>query len=206
MEYEGLEIATNDDVYEPSEDSLLAADTILEELNKLSGNLEVIDMGCGSGILGLVAATNPNVDKVTFADVSDKALDLCRINISRNMGKVRSNCEVIKSDLFADIMGMFDMIIFNAPYLPEDENDKLANAWYGGANGIEVSKKFLSQAIDHMADGGEIILVVSSLGDIETLKDEINSLELYITREIKQHIHFEDIIVLVIAKAIYAGS
>lgn len=206
MEYEGLDITTNDDVYEPSEDSLLAADTVLEELNKLSGNLEVIDMGCGSGILGLVAATNPNVDKVTFVDISDKALDLCKSNINRNMGKVRSNCDVIRSDLFSEVMGLFDVIIFNAPYLPEGEKDKLSNAWYGGANGIEVSKKFLNQAVDHMADGGEIILVVSSLGDVETLRDEVNSLELYITREIKQHIHFEDIIVMVITKAIYAGS
>ncbi len=210
MEYAGLEITTDNEVYEPAEDSFLAADTVLEELNKLEGGLNVIDIGCGSGILGLVAATNANVGKVLFVDTNDRALELCRVNINRNMGIVRADCDVVKSDLFAEVTGKFDMIIFNSPYLPSDEKekskDKLASAWSGGEAGIEVSKKFLHQVVSHMADGAEVILVVSSLGDVETLQNEINALGLYVAGEKKQHISFEDIIVMVIGKVSYIGS
>ncbi len=206
MEYAGLDITTNEEVYEPAEDSLLAADVISEELDKLEGTLSVLDIGCGTGILGLVAATNPNVERVIFADINEKALDLCRLNIGRNMGIVRANCDVIKSDLFSEIKENFNMIIFNSPYLPEGGKDKLSSAWYGGETGIEVSTRFLHQAVDHMSDNAEIILVVSSLGDLETLRKEINSLGLYIKRENKEHIHFEDIIVMVLVKTISIGS
>ena len=57
-----------------------------------------------------------------------------------------------------------------------------------------------------MADGAEVILVVSSLGDVETLQNEINALGLYVAGEKKQHISFEDIIVMVIGKVSYIGS
>jgi release factor glutamine methyltransferase len=206
MEYGGLEITTAEDVYEPAEDSFLSAEIVMAELNKYSGMLKVIDIGCGSGILGLVAATNPNVGKVVFADINDRALDLCRANISRNAGIVRADCDVVKSDLFSDITESFDIIIFNAPYLPEGKDDKMASAWYGGEKGIEVSKKFLGQAVDHMSNGAEIILVESSLGDLNALREEINALGLSVTAENKAHIHFEDIVVMILAKTVSIGS
>lgn len=206
MEYAGLDITISEDVYEPAEDSFLAAETITEELDKFEGRLSVADIGCGCGILGLVAGTNPNVRRIVFGDINEKAVDLCRTNINRNMALVGADCEAVKSDLFSDINGNFDLIIFNAPYLPDNDNDKMASTWYGGASGVELSVKFLGEAVDHIADGGEIILVVSSFGDIETLKERINGLNLYIAREKRQHISFEDIIVMVLARTAWFGS
>jgi len=200
MEYRGVQITTNGMVYEPAEDSFLAAEMVTDELGKMEGDLSVIDMGCGSGILGIVAGICENVTKVVFADVSNEALDLARTNLQRNRDVIRAECDFTKSDLFGSVEGNFNLIIFNAPYLPEGKDDKLANAWYGGKSGIEVASEFVGQAVDHMKEGGKIILVVSSLGDLQALKQEISARELVVDREQKARIGFEDIIAMVLSK------
>ena len=206
MDYEGLEIATDDNVYAPAEDSFLAAETVKEELDSFEGSVSVADIGCGSGILGLVAGTNPNVDKVVFADINDDAVRLCQANVDRNCPVVRANCVVKKSDLFSEVSGNFDLIIFNAPYLPDNDTSRLARAWYGGRTGIEVSVEFLRQAVNHMNDNSRVIIVESSFGDIDALNKEISDLGLYLIREKRQHISFEDIVVMVLGRADWFGS
>ncbi len=206
MEYAGLDILTNDNVYIPAEDSFLAADMIREELDSMEGGVEVLEIGCGSGILGLVAASNANVKRVVFADINDDALELCKENIRRNSDRISAECEVVKSDLFSNVEGMFDMIIFNAPYLPDGDDMKLSEAWYGGEKGIEVSEKFIDSATDFLKAYGKIILVVSSLGDLEKLRGTINLRGLSVEREQKVHVDFEDIIALVLGKHEYYGS
>ncbi len=206
MEYEGLDIALDDNVYEPAEDSFLAAETIIEELKEFDGSVRVADIGCGSGILGLVAGTNSNVEKVVFGDISDEALKLCQKNIDRNLMLIRADCTVKKSNLFSDINGNFDMIIFNAPYLPDNDDSKMTSTWYGGKTGIELSVEFLRQAVNHLNDSARIIMVESSFGDIEALNKEISELGLCICREKRQHISFEDIIVMVLMKEAWFGS
>ncbi|MHB1830119.1 MAG: HemK2/MTQ2 family protein methyltransferase [Candidatus Micrarchaeaceae archaeon] len=206
MEYAGLNILTNDNVYIPAEDSFLAADMVRVELDGMEGGVEVLEIGCGTGILGLVAAANVNVKRVVFTDINDDALELCKANIQRNSDRISAECEVIKSDLFSNVEGMFDMIIFNAPYLPDGDNIKMSEAWYGGEKGIEVSEKFINSATDFMKTNGKIVLIVSSLGDLEKLRATVNLRGLTVEREQKVHVDFEDIIALVLSKQDYFGS
>ena len=76
------------------------------------------------------------------------------------------------SDLFLNITGTFDTIIFNPPYLPLDpsEDHESALMTTGGATGIELLTRFLSEAKSHLHPGGKILFVCSSLtGDVEEL-------------------------------------
>jgi len=200
MEYEGLDLKTNDNVYEPAEDSFLAAEVVSDEIDKLGGQLGVLDMGCGCGIVGLLAGAKENVRSVTFADTSQEAVELARTNADRNRDIVHADCDFVKSDLFSSIDGRFDIIIFNAPYLAEGKGDKMSNAWYGGEHGVEVATAFLKQAVEHMNDHAEIVLIVSSLGDMQRLEEQMAPLGLAIDREQKTHVNFEDIVALVISK------
>ncbi len=206
MEYAGLDITTDENVYEPAEDSFLAAETIAEVMDSFEGSVAVADIGCGTGILGLVAGTNPNVGKIVFGDVSQDALRVCQKNVDNNFLLVKADCTVKKSDLFSDIDGEFDLIIFNAPYLPDNDKSSMASTWYGGRAGIELSVEFLRQAVGHMKDASKIVIVESSFGDIEALKGAISDLKLCICREKRQHISFEDIIVMVLEKEEWFGS
>lgn len=143
-----------EDVYRPAEDSYLMA----RHVNSFaSGN--VLDMGTGSGIQAVTAALKTEVDSVFAVDINPAALREAR-NRSDDAG-VSMKLSFLRSDLFAEVKGRYDWIIFNSPYLPpEGEADE--HAWAGGAGLIE---RFLSEARGHLEHGGSILLIYSSLSE-----------------------------------------
>lgn len=146
-------------IYQPAEDSYLLTEVLKQELPKLlekNPDLKFLEIGAGSGI-HLETAFNTGVKKenIFSCDINKKAVDHCNI--------LGFHC--IHSDLFKNIGGKFDVIIFNPPYLPEDkrepEDSKVATT--GGVKGSEIINEFLSQAKDYLKKDGRIYLVMSSL-------------------------------------------
>lgn len=131
----------------------------------LPDNQRVLDMGCGSGVLGLtLAAAKPGWD-VTLADVSPDALSLTR----ENAAKLEiSNAGFVESDLFSAIDGEFDGIVANLPYVPEGERATMARevlhdpalALFSGADGLDLIRKFVPAAFPHLKPGGWIVLEI----------------------------------------------
>lgn len=203
MDYDGLEIEVPEGVYAPREDSELAAAALKLTIEK-SGKekMRVADIGTGSGILGLCAASSRNVASVVFADINEKALSTALENLQRNSSKICAECSFSKSDLFSDVTGGFDIIVFNAPYLPHSASDKNieSKAWDGGPEGIELSIRFLKEATAHLAYDGRILLVVSSLGSTQRLEKEMGAMGLEIESSSKVHYFFEDIFALTLRK------
>jgi len=78
----------------------------------------------------------------------------------------------IKTNLFDDIVGCYDLITFNAPYLPFDSREPKSSqiATTGGIRGDEISIKFLKNARKHLDKDGKILLLVSSLTPINEIK------------------------------------
>ncbi|MBU0929738.1 MAG: methyltransferase [Nanoarchaeota archaeon] len=154
-------------MYEPAEDSFLLKKYVLEYSKG-----KVLDIGCGSGILA-EAALRKTKD-VLASDIDSKAVKHC----------LKKGINAIESNLFSNIKGKFDLIIFNPPYLPEDpdepEDSKLITT--GGKKGYELIERFLKSARIHMKKEGKILLVCSSLtGNVEKLfkrhKYKFNKLE-----------------------------
>ena len=143
-------------IYQPQEDSYL----LEKYVKKLSKGKKVLDLGAGSGIQS-IAALSSGAKKVLTVEVDKESISHCK-----NLG---INC--VKSDLFSNIKGKFDLIVFNPPYLPEDNREDLESkrATTGGKKGDEVILKFLKQAKKHLEDKGKILIIVSSL----TPKDNI---------------------------------
>jgi len=149
-------------IYSPQEDSYL-----LEKQVKIySKNRSVLDIGSGSGIQCL-AALNSGASSVTASDINPEVIAHLKSISKSNQNKIT----IIKSNLFNNIKSNFDLIIFNPPYLPEDEYEdsesKLVTT--GGKHGDEIILKFLNQAPSHLNKNGIILLLLSSL----TPKDEI---------------------------------
>ena len=69
------------------------------------------------------------------------------------------------SDLFQNVNGKFDLIIFNPPYLPEDqdEDDETALQVSGGKKGNEIFERFIKQAASYMKHDGKILTLISDL-------------------------------------------
>ncbi|MDE1823165.1 MAG: methyltransferase [Candidatus Micrarchaeota archaeon] len=198
-----LEIRVPEGVYEPREDSLLAR-AALGEIIEGAGKsgLTVLDVGTGSGILGLSAASYPNVSSVTMSDINEKALSAARENLQKNRAEMHAKCTFIRSDLFSGIRGKFGIIIFNAPYLPHSSIDTgmESRAWDGGEEGTELSIRFLDGALPHLEENGEILLVASSFGNMLQLRKGIERMGLKIEKTFKEHYFFEDIAALVILR------
>lgn len=143
-------------IYTPREDSYL----LEKEVKKYSKGKRVLDMGTGSGIQA-IAAKYFGAKSVIACDIADDAV--------KQLGLL--GIKTIKSDLFSEINGKFDLIVFNPPYLPEDrrENGESALATTVGIKGDEIILRFLEQVKEHLSERGIILLLVSSL----TPKDRI---------------------------------
>ena len=155
-----------EDVYRPAEDSYLLAKHV--EL-LVAGS--VLDMGTGSGIQAVSAAMKPSVESVMAVDINPAALEEAKKRAERE--GVSGKLTFVISDLFHEVNGRFDWIIFNSPYLPsEGEADE--RAWAGGAQLIE---RFLTEARDHLEPGGSILLIYSSLSEPDMRGYKVKLLE-----------------------------
>ncbi len=164
FEYEDLILVVPEEVYEPREDSFLIA----QEIKKINlKNKTVLEIGVGSGILSLIAAKTAK--KIVSVDINNSAVIAAQKNSERNQIK---NIEVLKSDLFEKIKDKFDLIIFNPPYVPSEEVSEIQDkSWSGGNSGREETDRFLAQFNFYLRKGGQILLLQSSLSNIElTLK------------------------------------
>ncbi len=157
-------------VYSPGEDSFLL-ENFLEDL-ELEGK-KVLDMGTGSGIQAIKAAEK-GAD-VTAADINPEALEEARENASEK--NVEERIDFVESDLFENIEGKFDLIVFNPPYLPGEEGVGDEEIWRGGEKGIEVTERFLSRVEGYLGEEGECLVILSSLAEYNELVER-NGLEL----------------------------
>jgi release factor glutamine methyltransferase len=131
----------------------------------MGDDLKVLDMGCGSGVLGLTLAAERPSWHVTLADVSEDALALAEENAAAlGIG----NARFLRSDLFSAVEGEFDGIVANLPYVPESERASLSRevmhdpalALFGGADGLDVIRRFIPEAFRRLKPGGWMVLEI----------------------------------------------
>jgi release factor glutamine methyltransferase len=154
MDLDKIKIKVCEGVYGPREDSYLLADAV----EKYAFG-DVLDLGTGSGILGIVAARKGC--KVTFADISKEALECARKNAEAN-GIYGS---FIESNMFSNIDDKFNTIIFNPPYLPSDDIKDVDID--GGKDGRKYIDEFLNTFRGYLKDRYVVLLLESSFNNYE---------------------------------------
>ena len=152
-----------ENVYEPAEDSFLFAENLDVQKDE-----RVLDVGTGCGMLGILAAGKGG--SVFAVDVNPYAVRCAKENSVLN--HVRRNMTFLQADLLTALKesAKFDLILFNAPYLPaaEDETDTwIGRAWAGGINGRQVIDRFIPQATRHLKPNGRVLLMQSTLAGVQ---------------------------------------
>lgn len=176
-------VIESSEVYGPSDDSFL-----LLKVTEAGPGERLLEMGCGAGLVSLHAAKAGAT--VAAADINPHAVECAKRNAARNNLRV----EAVLSDLFENIHGDFDVIAFNPPYLPQETRSTswIEKSWSGGSEGGEIAIRFLSEAWRHLAPGGRIYIILSSLGGLTTIlksaKERYNSEMLE-----EKHMFFESI-------------
>ncbi len=127
---------------------------------------KVLDLCTGSGAVAIAIAGEAAKDKnitVTAADISDDALEVARDNVRLN----KVNVSVVKSDLFENIRGKFNIITANPPYVKTAEIETLQRevrdfeprlALDGGEDGLDFYRRIAGKINRYVVRGGMLIL------------------------------------------------
>ena len=182
-------------VYEPSEDTFLIAEKMTVTKDDV-----VLDVGTGCGILAVLAAEKTK--NVVAIDINPHAVKYAKRNAETN--GIRDLIDFRDGDLFQPIKKneRFNLILFNSPYLPsepDEEESWIGKAWDGGQNGRRVIDRFIADAPRFLVVGGRILLVQSSLSNVNQTLEMFNehNLKARVIAQVK--VPFE-MIVLVEAK------
>ena len=126
-----------------------------------------LDLGTGSGVLAVCLARYLPFAAVTAVDISPNALDLARENAVLN--GVADRVAFVESDWFANVSGVFDLIVSNPPYVetgalgdlsPEVRDHEPHVALDGGKSGIEHIARLISGTAAHLERGGHLLLEI----------------------------------------------
>lgn len=145
-------------IYQDEEDSYLFSKSLEEQIPKIK-NYKIkryLEIGAGSGI---------QLDALKKIGIKKANIFSCDINKNAVQQCIKKGFNCIKSDLFSNIKGKYNVIIFNPPYLPKDKKEEKESrlATTGGKKGGELINKFLKQAGKYLEKDGKIFLVTSSL-------------------------------------------
>lgn len=163
------------EVYKPAEDSFLLA----EQMDIRSGD-HVLDMGTGCGILGIIAASQ--ADEVVAIDINPYAVHCAKENAKLN--HMTDKIQFVQGNMFKPINRekKFDLILFNAPYLPIEPNETnswLQKAWNGGSSGRTVIHDFIHTVTIHLKPKGRVFLVLSSITGVKKTLRSFNRNGMY---------------------------
>lgn len=116
--------------------------------------VNLLDLGTGSGCIGLTLAKEEPRLHVTASDISHEAMGVA----AQNRDKLGVSAELIQSDLFQKISHKFDIIVSNPPYIPDSEivedvvSQEPSVALYGGLLGVDFYERILKEAKAYLND------------------------------------------------------
>lgn len=162
-EFMGLDFYVKEGVLIPRPDTEILVEEIIE-LCKGKDDLDILDIGTGSGAITVSLAKYIEKSRLTSLDISEIALEIAKKNAKSN--GVIDKINFIKSDLFQQIVGTnlkFDIIVSNPPYIRKRDIDELHtqvkdyepyNALEGGIDGLDFYRNITEQSKNYLKPGG----------------------------------------------------
>lgn len=140
---------------------------VIEELNKNRlEKIKCLDMFAGSGCIGVAVLKNVASTAIDFVDQDDRAITQIEINCKLNSINP-SRIQIILSNMFEHVSGLYDYIFANPPYIAESRKDEVQGlvishephlALFGGADGLVYIEAFLDKAREYLNKNGQIYM------------------------------------------------
>ncbi|HYI07446.1 MAG TPA: peptide chain release factor N(5)-glutamine methyltransferase [Thermoanaerobaculia bacterium] len=180
-EFYSREFYVDERVLIPRPETELLVETAMEHAPRGG---RVIDIGSGSGCIGITLDRERPDLKVISVDRSMEALAVAALNRTR----LDSHVALAASDLMSGIDATFDVIVSNPPYVPQGEYEELAvevriheprMALTPGPLGTEIIERILDEAHTRLADDGHVILEVG-YGQEESIRALAASMKFHV--------------------------
>ena len=162
-EFFGMQLKVDERVLIPRPETEELVEFILSENPK--DNLNVLDIGTGSGAIALALAKNRPDWSITAADISQDALELAMENAKTQ----DLNLSFIKSDCFSEISSKYDIIVSNPPYISREDQEEVGLnvlhsephlALFADEDGLAIYRRIAEDSKDYLNDGGKIYLEI----------------------------------------------
>lgn len=174
-----------EEVYQPAEDTFLLLNAALVEARPED---RAIEIGCGKALISREVASK--VRSFLATDINPYAVKLAK----------EYGLEAVRADLFRGIEAEFDLVIFNPPYLPTTEEERIEGwlncALDGGITGRDIISRFLKDLKNHLSPRGRALLLVSSATGLEEVKEMARSEGLEATEVASDRYFFEQLCVI----------
>lgn len=160
QEFFGRDFVVAPSVLIPRPESELIVEAVLEL--QPAGGARIIDVGTGSGCIGITLALELPQTRVTITDISFDALRIAHLNAAR----LGANVGIVCMDLLDASCGPFDLIVSNPPYIPlgdaqglqrEVRDHEPAVALFAGEDGLAGIRRLIPEAEHQLRHGGYFI-------------------------------------------------
>lgn len=178
VNFYGIKYYINENVLIPRFETEELVENTINYINKYFSNpIDLIDLGCGSGVIGLTLEKKISPNSVDLIDISSKALEVTKVNANN----LNSKANIIKNDFLDNINKKYDLIISNPPYIQADEEiekivkeNEPALALYGGEQGLDCYKKILENMSKNLKEKALIAFEIgqSQANDIIALANK----------------------------------
>ena len=160
--FRNLIIEVGPGVLVPRPESELLVEAVLQHISNLPGPVSVVDLGAGSGALGLALATESDKARVALVENSPEAL----VWLHKNVAAIAEDTRIVESDVADALLGVkCDVVIANPPYIPDLQElprDVVAfephAALFGGAQGMDIPARFIEAAARLLKSGGLLVI------------------------------------------------
>jgi release factor glutamine methyltransferase len=181
-EFRGLDFTVSPAVLVPRPDTEILVEAALARIDGSPPPLTTLDLCTGSGAAAIALKHERPAADLTASDISEAALEIAGINAARLLGNAGADTgggasgaearplhvSFIKSDLFENIPGRFNLVMANPPYIPSEEIDGLApevrmeprTALDGGKDGLALVRRIIAEAPRHLFPGGSLLLEI----------------------------------------------
>ena len=171
-EFFGLDLQVDRRVLVPRPETEVLVELALSWLEATpppEAGFKVADVGTGSGAVAIALARHATAIRVYALDLSEKALEVAQANCNHH--GVSARVELLRGDLLAPLRDRVDLIVANLPYVslaeletlpPEISTYEPRVALDGGPDGLDLVRRLLGQAAEHLRHRGAILLEIAA--------------------------------------------